>query len=400
MKTKITKRIVDSKGPQAADLFIWDTELTNFGLKITPKGKRIYLVQYWHEGRRRRYTIGEHGPLTPEQARSEAARILGQVAAGEDPAATKANYRAAPSVAELATRYLEEHAEPKKKAASIFRDRQLLKRFVLPALGHYKTASVTRADVSRLHHDLRETPIQANRVLALLSKMFNLAERWGLRPNSSNPCRHVEKFKEHKRERFLGVEELARLGTALEYVEREQSELPSVITAIRLLLFSGCRLSEILTLKWEYLDFEKHCMRLPDSKTGAKVVPLGVPALQLLMDAPRQDLNPYVCPGLRANSHLVGIARPWARIQARAGLSGVRLHDLRHSFASVGAAAGMGLPIIGKLLGHTQSATTQRYAHLHQDPLLEAANEISSRIAEAMSRTVTPKVVSLPLKKN
>lgn len=247
-----------------------------------------------------------------------------------------------------------------------------------------KTDSVTRADIAKLHHDSRKTPVQANRVLALCSKMFNLAEAWGLRQDGSNPCRHVQRYKEKKRERFLSGDELARVGSSL--TKAEETELPSAILAIRLLMFTGCRLSEILTLEWAMVDLEGGVLNLVDSKTGSKLVALPGPAIDLLLEAPRFQGNPYVIFGKKEGAHLVGLFHIWERIRADAGLEDVRLHDLRHSFASVAAAANMGLPLIGKLLGHTQAATTARYAHLSMDPLKAASEEIARRIDEAMKR--------------
>jgi integrase len=215
--------------------------------------------------------------------------------------------------------------------------------------------------------------------------MFNLAEQWGLRPDNSNPCRHVEKYKERKIERFLSNEELARLGEVLAEAERTQTEMPSVIAALRLLLFTGCRLSEILTLRWDEVDLENQCLRLRESKTGAKVVYLPSAAIEVLSVIEQQDNNPFVIVGAKRGSHLVNLQKPWRRIRANAGLEDVRIHDLRHSFASVAAASGLSLPIIGALLGHTQPQTTQRYAHLVGDPLREAVDLIGSRIADAVT---------------
>jgi integrase len=254
----------------------------------------------------------------------------------------------------------------------------------LPRLGKLPVNAITRQDINKLHTALRDTPTQANRVLALLSKMFSLSEKWGLRPDGTNPCRHVERYRETSRERFLSGEELARLGETLARVERERTELESVPTAVRLLIFTGARLGEILTLKWEHVDTENGLLRLPDSKTGKKLIHLGGPALEVLANASRKEGNPFVCAGIRPGAHLIGIPKAWARILKQADLQGVRLHDLRHSFASVAAGENLGLPIIGHLLGHTQPQTTARYAHLSTDPLRAAADVISRKIDEAM----------------
>jgi integrase len=232
---------------------------------------------------------------------------------------------------------------------------------------------------------MRRTPGAANRTLALLSKIFNLAEKWGLRSDGSNPCRHVEKNPERKIERYLTAGEFARLGEALVEAERTRTEMPSVIAAIRLLAFTGCRLSEILTLRWDWIDRERGCLNLPDSKTGRKTVYLGAPALEVLTQIGREPGNPHVITGRNPGTHLVNLSKPWYRIRATAGLDGLRIHDLRHSFASFGAGAGLSLPMIGKMLGHTQAQTTLRYAHLSADPLKRAVDTVTSDIAAAMN---------------
>jgi integrase len=387
MRDKITKGSVDAAKRGATDQFLWDTEIKGFGLKVTPAGKKVYILQYRTGGREsptQRVTIGNHGNLTPDKARELAKRMSGRIANGEDPAQEIALDKAAPTVADLVARFDSGHVATKTKGRTAIEYRRLLNATVLPALGKYKVGEVTRKHVTDLHHSLWSTPYAANRTLAVLSKMFNLAEKWGERPDGSNPCRHVEKYPERKRERFLSEVELAKLGEVLATAERENSESPFVIAAVRLLVFTGARLSEIITLQWEHVDFERSCLRLPDSKTGQKTVHLNAPALQLLAELPRIDGNAYVIPGERPGAHLVNIEKPWQRIRARAGLDDVRLHDLRHSFASVAAGAGLGLPIIGALLGHTQAQTTARYAHLAANPLKQANDLIGARLADAM----------------
>jgi integrase len=249
---------------------------------------------------------------------------------------------------------------------------------------HKKVVAVTRADIASLHHAMRATPGAANRVLSLLSKMFTLAEQWGLRPEGSNPVRHIQRYRERRFDRFLSAEELARLGEVLAEAERTQREYASVIAAIRLLIFTGARLSEILELRWQQVDFNHACLRLPDSKSGAKLVHLSPPALEVLYGIECHESNPYVIVGREPCSHLVNLRKPWSRIRARAGLPDVRIHDLRHSFASVGAALGLSLPIIGKMLGHNHASTTQRYAHLAADPVKDAVDKIGATIAVAL----------------
>jgi integrase len=394
MLSRITKRTVDALKPGTNDLFLWDTELKGFGLKVTPAGSKVYILQYRKGGRVRvdgpgssnrwhptkRVTIGRHGALTPEQAREKARALSGAVTSGGDPAALVAAEKRAPTAADLAQRFLAEHVATKTKPRTAIEYRRIIETIIVPAIGTKRARDVSRADVSRLHHTQRETPYAANRTLAILSKMFTLAEKWGERPDGSNPCRHVEKYSEVKRERMLSADEFGRLAEAL----REPGRPPYVVAAIKLLIFTGTRLSEVLGLRWEWIDFERGEARLPDSKTGAKTLHLPAPALAVLAELAPTAGNPFVIVGHIRGAHLVNIEKPWRAIRKTAGLDSVRLHDLRHAFASVAASSGMGLPIIGKMLGHTQATTTHRYAHLASDPVKAAAATVASKIADAM----------------
>ena len=393
---KLTNRSVAAIKPAASDVFIWDDVLPGFGLRVKASGRKSYIVQYRPVGNvSRRLTIGPHGVFTPEAARKQARDLLQAARKGADPAFQRKTTRDGLTVADLAERYMKAHAATKKKPSSAKTDASNLRNHVLPAHGRRKIADINRADISKLHHDMRDTPGAANRVLALLSKMFGLAEKWGLRPDNSNPCRHVDRYPERKMERFLSADELARLGQALTEAERTRTEKNSVIAAVRLLVFTGARLGEILGLRWEYVDTERACLRLPDSKSGPKTIHLNAPALEVLAGIERESGSPWVIAGREPGNPLVNLRKPWHRIRARAGLDGLRLHDLRHSFASVGVSGGLSLPIIGALLGHSQPATTQRYAHLAADPLKQASDLIGRRIAAAMKGEAA-ELVELP----
>lgn len=365
---RITKSAVEAILPGQT---LWDVEIRGFGIRCQRRD-RVYGLKYRLHGQQRWFTIGKHGsPWTADQARREAKRLLGLVAAGEDPARKKAADRSAPTVAELADRFLAEHVEAKNKGSTYAEYARLVKRIVKPRLGRRRVEDVTHEDVRQLHVEYRATPYQANRTLALLSKLFV----WSGRRGERNPCIGVERFGEKKRRRYLSMVELQRLGATLDQFEREGGVSLYPLAAIRLLLLTGARLSEILTLRWEWVDRERACLRLPDSKTGAKEIHLNEPALLIIASLPRAVDNPFVIVGQRPGMHLVNLEKPWRCVRAQAGLDDVRLHDLRHSFASIGAGAGLGLPMIGALLGHTQAATTARYAHLAADPL-KAANEL------------------------
>lgn len=382
---KLTKRIVDQTRPKTEQIFVWDSEVRGFGLRVLPSGQRSYIIQYRARGRTRRMTLGKHGTLTPQTARNMAIRHLSNVRDGADPLQARQEGSSSPSVRELTERYLDEHARVKKKPSSVEFDEATIKRLVIPNLGTLKVRDACREDIARLHHSLHKKPMMANRLVALLSKMFNLAERWGLRPDHSNPCRHIERYPEQRRQRFLSPAELTRLGEALSKTEGKCREVRTAVAAIRLLIFTGARRGEILNLRWDYVDFEARRLVLPDSKTGPKIILLNAPAHDLLSELAKDCDGEWVIPGLRPRQPLVGLTRIWYRVRKDANLEDVRLHDLRHSFASVAAGSGVPLLVIGRLLGHTQPVTTARYAHLADNPLREATEKIGARVAAALS---------------
>jgi integrase len=381
---KLTKRRIDAAETMEKKYFIWDDALPGFGLRVLPSGRKSYIVQYRAGRRARRMSLGPNTVLACEQARGQAITILAAVRKGEDPSADRAAHRSALNMTELAERFDAEHISVRLKESTATEYRRNLRRFILPALGRLIVAEVTRADISKFHHDLRHIPYQANRCLEVLSKMFNLAEMWGLRPDGSNPRKHIRKYPEEKRERFLSTAELRRIGEVLREMEIEGIELPSAILAARLLILTGCRLGEIMTLKWEFLDLPEKVLRLPDSKTGAKLVHLGQPAVELLAGVRPVKDNLYVIAGTIKGKHLSDLQPFWQRVRARTGLKDVRIHDLRHTFASTAVASGQGLPMIGKLLGHTQVQTTARYAHLAAEPVRNAADMIATSLQDAL----------------
>jgi integrase len=386
---KITKRAVDAAKARKTDSYLWDRELPGFGLKVTPTGRKVYLVQYrlgGRKGRTRRFTIGQHGEVTPAFARAEAKRLLGEIAAGRDPAAERDKAKADRSLAVALEQFMAEHVKPKLKTSTASEYERTVRLCIVPRLGRRPIGELTRQDIAKLHHGLGHTPYQANRTLALLSKFFGWTEKRGLRPDGSNPCRHVEKYRERRRERFLSQAELARLGDALRQAEQDKSCSPWVIAAVRLLILTGARRNEILTLRWEHVSEEHQSLMLPDSKTGRKAIPVSAPALAVLHDIPRLEGNPYVICGERTGQHVVNLQKSWRRIRKAAQLDDVRLHDLRHSFASVAASGGQSLVVIGKMLGHSQPATTARYAHLADDPVKAASDAVGRHIAAAMER--------------
>lgn len=411
MAGQITKSVVDRLKPQANEYTAWDAKLPGFGVRVRPSGSMSYVVVYRAGAGRgapvRRFTVASVGKIAPEAARKQAKGILGAVAHGKDPAAEKSTERGALTVGELADRFMTEHVEQKRKPGTAKFYRLLLDKIIRPALGTAKADRVTRAAVAKLHGKLKATPFQANRVLAVIGSMYVFGSRIGAVPEGYNPSQRIEKFKEHRRERFLTDQELERLGAAIREAEKvglpwnvneakpkaRAKHLPGrehrftkfspfTAAALRLLLFTGCRLREILHLRWEHVDLERGLIFLPDSKSGRKTVILNAPALAVLSGLER--VGSYVVPGDDPAKPRADLKRPWEAVSRRASLDGVRLHDLRHTYASFGAGGGFGLPIIGKLLGHTQASTTQRYAHLDADPLRKASNAIGGQIAAAL----------------
>ena len=410
MRAKITKRAVDGVDLRDATYLVRDTEVKGFVLVVTPAGSRSYAVDYRAgSGRgspKRRLTIGKHGsPWTPETARIEAKRLLAEVAAGRDPARARQEDRKALSFGELIDLYLSEGVSH-KKPSTLKADCGRIEHHLRPLLGNLRADRIVRADVERMRNAVtagktiekigngqkrRSGSIAtggkgaAAQCVALVSTIFAFAVERGL--CAENPARGVKKAPVRKVERFLSEAEIAQLAEALD-AEASRSGNPYPSTAIKLLLLTGCRRGEIVNLCWDHVDFERECLRLPDSKTGAKIVYLNAPARALLQQLPRMAANPRVIPGMRADSASAAIDKAWASARAAAGLVDVRLHDLRHSFASVGAAGGLSLPIIGALLGHKHATTTARYAHLSADPLRAANDAVGARIAAAMRRNV------------
>ena len=365
------------------DTVFWDRELTGFGVRVYPSGGKVYVAQARGPKGPKRVTVGRHGVLNAEQARQRAALVIARVKAGEAPVPEPMapRHNEGPTVADLAERFLEDYAAVRYKPGTLAWTRTALRRYIVPEFGKLALEAVDRAQVIALHHRLYESPSTANMVVRTLSLMYRLAEGWGMVPEGCNPCRSVVKYPERKRERFLTDEEFIRLGKVLDETGERGGVSRSAVAALRLLMLTGCRKSEILTLRWEHVALEAGELQLPDSKTGARVVPLSTSAVKVLAALPRSPGNPWVIPGRNPGTHLRALADAWEVIRARAELDGVRIHDLRHSFASRALALGESLPMIGKLLGHSQMETTSRYAHLTRDSVHRCAARIADSLA-------------------
>ena len=365
------------------DTVFWDRELTGFGVRVYPTGARVYIAQARGPEGPKRVAVGRHGVIHAEQARQRAALIIARIKAGETPVPEPMKPVGGPSVAEVAARYLTEYVSVRCKPSTAAATRSVLEKHVTPALGKLPLAAVERAQVAELHQRLYETPAVANMAVGALSSMYKLACEWGLVPDGvPNPCRSIVKYPGRKRERFLTDEEFIRLGEVLDEVEERGGASAPAVAAIRLLALTGCRRNEILTLRWEDVALDENELRLPDTKTGARAVPLPPPAVELLAGLPREPGNPWVIPGRKPGTRLRNLDDAWRAVRARAGLEGVRIHDLRHSYASRALALGESLTMIGRLLGHRQIETTARYAHLARDSAQEAAERVAASIAE------------------
>lgn len=422
---RIGRRAVEAAKPKAAVYRLWDSELKGFGLRVSPKGVKTYFVWYRAgEGRaaqRREYTIARHGEMTPDEARSEAGKVLGRVRLGQDPQANRHRARGDINVAALCDLYLKDGVATKKDS-TLVSDKARIRAHIKPLVGRRPVSAFTTAEAAKFMRDVaagksaadakpsrkalktqglkgralakietrrRTDPAArggkgtATRTLGLLGAIFAFAVREGMR--ADNPVRGVERFKDNKAQRFLSSDELARLTTAIAEAEAEGVNKHG-LNIIRLLTLTGARKSEIEGLRWSEVDFERACLRLADSKTGARIVPLGAAALAVLEALPRSKTSAFVFPtqgdSLR---HYVGTPKVWERVRADAGLSGVRLHDLRHTFASFGVAGGLSLPLIAAILGHRDVKTTQQYAHLAESPVKAAADRTAAAIEGAMA---------------
>lgn len=408
---KLSKRIVHALPARPAVYIAYDTSLAGFGCRVTSTGAKSWVVEYRpHFGGRRvakkRITLGATSAITADAARHSAREILARVRLGEDVAADRAAQRRAPTIAELAGRYMAEEIQPTRKPRTTALYESYFRIHILPEFGTKRARDVTQGEVSQFHRKIgARTPAAANRVLTLLSGLFSWAARIGAIPEGLTPAKGITKYREEGRERYLTVDELGRLGDALREAEtvgipwhvdetrptakhapkpenRRVKISPAATAAIRLLLFTGCRLREILHLQWTEVDFDRGMLFLADSKTGRKPVVLSSAAVAVLEALPR--MGRYVVPGTNPFLPRHDLQKPWATVTKRAELDGVRLHDLRHSFAAVGAGSGLGLPVIGKLLGHRNLETTARYAHVDADPLRAAANRIADQLAAAL----------------
>jgi integrase len=383
---RISKRVVDALKPEAGrDVLLWDNELAGFGVRCRPSGAKSYFLKYRTRGGRQRWlTLGPNGPLTPEQARARALREKAAIADGSDPSGERQKKRRENTVAMVADRYLAEHVSAHNKASTASEARRIVETRIKPTFGNIRITDLTRADIKAWHQSMSATPYEANRALACLSKVLNLAAvDWELR--EGNPSAGIRRFPERKRERFFSDEELTKIGNALSAAEQTSSEPPGFVLLIRLLATTGMRLGEALALEWPDIDLPGRAIRLRDAKAGARTVHLGAAAVAIL--AASEEPSGYVIrgrdPAKPLSAH--GAENAWRRLRDRAGIPDARLHDLRHTAGTFAALAGGSAFVVRDLLGHKTLAMTNRYVERAADMVRATADAVSGRVAAALN---------------
>jgi integrase len=407
-KLNITKRAIDAIQRKEKDQYLWDQSLKGFGLKVTTGGRKVFLIQYRSAGRTRRVTIGKFSdPWTAGSARKEAKKLLGLVASGKDPAEEISEARRDITIAQLCDTYVDMADEGKiltksgrpKSGSTLATDRGRIERHIKPLLGRRKLGSLTQADIRRFQNDVSDGKTAtdertgkhgraivtggkgtAARTVGLLGGIISFGIEHGY--CSENPVHGVRRFKDRSVNRRLSTAELEALGQALK-IEEDRGTNPKGLAIIRLLLLTGCRKGEIESLKWDYCDFDRGLLMLPDSKTGEKVVPIGAVVVELLKKQSQGD-SAFVFPAENREGFYLGLPKVWSRVRKKARLSDVRLHDLRHSFASVAVDEGFSLYIVGSVLGHKDPSTTQRYSHLADDPRSATVQAVSNKLSRAL----------------
>lgn len=399
---RLTKRLIDAmqyRGAGNRRDVRWDDELSGFGVRVYPTGKKAFVLSYRVHGRKRLMTLGAYGVLTLDEARRKARAHLVAVEDGRDPLDVKKRQAAGETVRDLCQAYIERYAKVHKRTWQD--DERRLAGRIVPAWGGLKASSLSKADVAALHSKIgREHPYEANRVVELLSKMFELARTWSFVPEDHpNPARGIDRFREHKRDRWVTADELPKLAQAIDAAGNVY-----VRAALWLYLLTGVRKSELLRAKWADVDWDRKELRLPETKAGrVHYVPISAPAQAILKQIPQVEGNPYILPSARRRrgkpadepGHLVNISKPWRAIRAEAGVIDVRLHDLRRTVGSWLAQAGSSLHLIGRVLNHSSSATTSIYARFGQDHVRDALEAHAKRILGVAKKKAGGTVVNL-----
>jgi integrase len=390
MRDRLTQELVEGLPIDGRDRLVFDALVPGFGVRVTPAGAKIFVAQARVYGRLRRIAVGRFPGKSVAQARADARCALHDIRGGRDPRgeqAARARALAAGSttVAAFAERWLTEHVRPKRKPRTVADYERLLERRILPALGHLLIERVTKEDVLKLHAAMKETPRRANYTVSTFRALMTYAEDCGLRPPLTNPARRIEMYRERPRERFLSELEIGKAAEAIDGAERSGKIGPHAAAGLRLALFTGARSGEIIAIQWPHIDWDRRLVRLPDSKTNEpRTIHLSEAALEVIRTVPR--VGRFVIAGVRPDEPYKNLSRAWIVARERGGLQGVRLHDLRHSYASLAAGRGVSLHIIGKLLGHRVAATTQRYAHLARDAVAAVNDELGEAMKAAIGK--------------
>jgi integrase len=391
------KSIRSMEAPEVGNRIDWDPKLPGFGVRITAAGSTSFILDYYLAGRRRRFTIGRHPEMTASVARARAEALRVRIRDGFDPLAQRIQNRTEPTLGELAAEYLKD-AESRKRPRSLRDDRRMVNRIINPSLGKLQLKALSKRDVELLHVSLKATPYQANRVLALLSAMFNygVGHKWLV----ENPASRIQRFPEAKRECWLTVEQVQKFREALDAYGDQ-----CAANALRLLMLTGSRAGEVLKAEWEQFDFVHGVWTKPSHNTKQKRVehiPLNAPALELLQSMKPKGAAGPLFPGATGGAR-VSLRRPWVQACKASGLvvaetvkgkrrmitryrPTIRIHDLRHSYASHLVSNGVSLHVVGKLLGHTQAGTTMKYAHLQDEALRDATNRFGNIYSEAKTK--------------
>jgi integrase len=394
MPERLTAAFLEALEANGRDRIVFDDLLSGFAIRCTPSGAKIFIVQAWAAGKKRRVTIGTYPEMKVTEARNQARPVLDDLRAGKNPIVEKNLRRQAieagdMTVSKLADQWMEVYVRPKLKPRTVLDYTQIFEQKIKPRLGHVAVAAVSRDEVTRFHLEMRKTPRRANYVLATLRALLTYAEDIGLRPVLSNPCRKLKMYREHNRERFLDEAEIGAAADAIARAERDGVIGPHAASGLRLALLTGARSGEVTAIKWHHIDWQRRQIRLPDSKGNTpRTILLNDAAVEVLKTTMR--IGPYVIAGAEEGQPYKNLSRAWIIARKYAGLGDVRLHDLRHSYASLAARQGESLPMIGKLLGHKHPATTARYAHLVRDHVATVNDQLGELMQAAIDKRPAP----------